>query len=40
MIEKIDEKFANLEQRVQSKNYNDLIEDLKLLEPSELTPTV
>ena len=40
MIEKIDEKFASLEERVQSKDYNDLIEDLKLLEPSELTPTV
>lgn len=40
MIEKIDEKFASLEERVKSKDYNDLIEDLKLLEPSELTPTV
>jgi hypothetical protein len=40
MIEKIEEKFAKLWQRIQSKDYNDLIEDLKQLDPSELTPTV
>jgi hypothetical protein len=40
MIEIINVKFAQLEQRVQSKDYEDLIEYLKLLEPSELTPTV
>ena len=40
MIEKINERFEQLEQRVQSKDYNDLIEDLKNLKPSELTPNV
>ena len=40
MIEKIDEKFASLEERVQCKDFNDLIDDLKQLEPWELTPTV
>jgi hypothetical protein len=40
MIKIIDENFAKLKQRIESKDYYYLINDLKLLEPSELTPTI
>ena len=39
MIEKIEEKFNALHQRVEAKEYNEVIEQIDNLDPKELTPT-
>ena len=39
MIELINEKFTGLEQMVESKEYDELIEEITNLEPREITRT-